>query len=142
MVISVGHDETIGLRALDRVGPDADDRDVIAVECLVIIGVDRRSLGSDRMVEFAQDLSFRRIADSVADLRFDIARYGSVRFQVENDIVVAGEHETEAADLPQFVERGLSFLVRDFERRFLGYLERHADRRRQQQASHFIVILF
>ena len=109
--VSVLHDQAVSRHFADRVGPDADDGYIIPIERLIVIGVDRRPLGSDRMVEVAQDIGDCRIVDGVTDLRFDIASDGGVRLQVDDDIVVAGKHETEAADFPKFVESGLSLLV-------------------------------
>ena len=52
------------------------------------------------MVKIAQDIGNCLIADGIADLRFDIAGDGGVRFQIKDNIVVAGKHEAEAADCP------------------------------------------
>src|SRR5215472_13515941 len=104
---------------LDRaVSVGIDQQHAVLVEGLVIVGVQRRSLGAEWVLLRHQLLGNRRILDHPADLVAEIVGDDFIGFPAEQHILIVAQPEDEAADVPHPLEFALSFLGGRLERRF------------------------
>ena len=74
----------------DRIGPDIHQRDIVAVESLEIIGVDRRALCRVGVVDVGQFRRRRRVFHDIADLRADELGSRGVRRVVRHQVAEGG----------------------------------------------------
>src|SRR6516225_777738 len=104
---------------LDRaVSVGIDQQHAVLVEGLVIVGVQRRSLGAEGVLLRHQLLGNRRILDHPADLVAQIVGDDFIGFPAQQHILIVAQPEDEAADVPHPLEFALSFLGGRLERRF------------------------
>ena len=73
----------VSVIVVDRVRAQVDEADVRQVEGLVVVGVEARSLGAERVVGRAQRLGGLRVVDDRADLVADELGDGLVGLVVD-----------------------------------------------------------
>src|SRR5262249_14848084 len=114
----------------DRVAAHVDQGDIVAVESLVVAGIEAEPFGADRMVLGGQELGGARILDDAADLVAHELRRRVVGLLVHQKVVIGIEVADAAALLPLgLVGRGA--LVFGNVARRLGRLGMPADRERR-----------
>ena len=107
--------------------PEVDERDVGQVERRVVVRVEARPLGAERVIGRAQRLGDLGIGDDLADPRPHVLRRRVVGLLVRDEVVVGEQHPDEAPGLEAVVVRGLSLLLAHLERRLLGRRVGHAE---------------
>src|SRR3954447_18254341 len=129
-----------GGNALDRLGTQVHQRDVVAVEGIEIVGVDRRGARCRGGIDIRKRLGGFWILDDLADLALD--EFGSrvVRRLVEQHVVEA-RAELQAAFLPRRLVDRLPLGFAHVERLAAGDAERMAVRRRSHYFPDLVVVL-
>ena len=94
---------------LDRLAAEIDQGDVVAVERVVVVGVDADALGAERIVPGDERLGDRRIADYGADLGPEELGGGVIGLLPREEVRVR-RGEAETAALPAHLVLALSLL--------------------------------
>src|SRR5581483_10968810 len=132
--------DTGGRDALDRVGAQVDEPDIVAVEGLEIVRVDRRAFRGVGMVDVRERLRGFRIPDDLADLALDEFGRRVVGRLVEHHVVEA-RAELQPALLPRRLVDRLPLGIAHVERLAPGNAERMAVQGRAHYFADLVVVL-
>ena len=130
VVLAPGPQSGLG-EGLDRVLADVDQRDVVAVEGLVVVRARRGPLRDVGVATRAQQLGRRGVVDGLADLLADELGGRVVRPLVEDQVVEGLEHEVEPAGLPTLLEDAVALGV-------VGHVVVRASGRTHGEAEHVV----
>ena len=100
LVAGIGGLNPGGGDALDRRARGVDQRDVVAVERLVVVRVEDQALGADRVIGGAQQLGRPRVLDGLPDAVADELCRRLIRLFVQQQVVVGVEEADAAAGSP------------------------------------------
>ena len=120
VVVGVRRAQAVGCDLLDRCAADVDQRDVVAIVGLVIVGIEDEPLRSDRVIIGAEQLRRPRVLDGGADPLAHEVRSRIVGRLVHQEVVVGIEIADAAALLPFCRIHSPPLVLRRFERRLLG----------------------
>ena len=112
--------------ALNGVGLDVDQRDVVAVEGLEVAGIDADALGAQRVAVRREQLGHLRILDGLADPLAHEVGHRVVGLLVDHQ-VVERVHEIHAAFVPAALVLGAALGLGHLQRAAVGELIERAD---------------
>src|SRR5271165_3405632 len=122
------------------VGIGIDQKNVILVEGLVVVGVQRLALGAVGVAFGYQLFGYDRVFHGLADLALDVVGAQVVGLLVEEHVLVVGQPEGEAAGVPHPVELALSLVGCGFQHRlrYEGILK--AEERFADALDHAVIV--
>ena len=104
LIVVAGGSDAGGRHFGNRVFPDIDQRDVVAIEGFVIAGIETQTLGTDRMIIGHQPLSDFRIHDGLPDLVPHECAGGFIGLLVGQEILVGVKEADVSAGVPLLLE--------------------------------------
>ena len=121
-----GTDPGLGDR-LDRGALDVDQRHVVLVEHLVVVGLQRRALGAVGITLGREQVGDGRVVHAFVDALADVLGDGVVGVLVEQNVLIAVDEQLEPAGIPPLVEGAAPLLGRHRERGGLHLGVGHAE---------------